>query len=145
MPPQRPTIVNTKPVSEMLFGEDGTASSEDDSLPKRMAKMVADLLGIDEPEMIMPGAVGAMNVGGKQAARAIERALKLPSIPKSASAGPRGAVTQAGRRQFDQQVAGQGVSSFGQMGAIADQLGMSVDELANIPPARIQQLLKLPK
>jgi len=46
--PQRP-VINPPPVSEMFFGPDGTEKSVFDSFPKRIAKSVTELLGLDAP------------------------------------------------------------------------------------------------
>ena len=51
MPPQRPVIVNPsqKKPSEMIFGPSGTDRSVFHSKPLRLAKKIAEVLGVDNP------------------------------------------------------------------------------------------------
>jgi len=76
--PQRP-VINPPPVSEMFFGPDGTEKSVFDSFPKRIAKSVTELLGLDAPpdpsDFVNP--LGVIPYGAKLAKNATMQGLRL--------------------------------------------------------------------
>ena len=113
--PQRPAI-NPPPVSEMFFGPDGTEKSVFDSFPKRIAKSVTELLGLDAPPDPSDFANPLGAVIGKPAQKMSQQVIKTLSgetVPKGIRAYHGSPHQPFNRFDMNQIGTGEGAQAYG--------------------------------
>ena len=113
--PQRP-VINPPPVSEMFFGPDGTEKSVFDSFPKRIAKSVTELLGLDAPPDPSDFANPLGAVIGKPAQKLSQQVIKTLSgetVPRGMRAYHGSPHQPFNRFDMNQIGTGEGAQAFG--------------------------------